>query len=214
MRGRREEGWGREGGRDGRRVMEARESNEHIDLMRLIVMQLISAPAPVRKMKGLQLSEINWDLLSSPPPHNSFFFVSAPSVWTRIRRVWQPEDQRRFLLVSLHLSAFIPFPNTVITAASGTFTHEWPLPQLDSGGKCVGTWRSAWMCKGGRASLRITMYHDSHSSFSQLQAGQLWCQVTFRCINTCTRKKGNIQGNQVCRCVEKVLLWGVRLKCY
>lgn len=49
MRGRRGEG-----GRDGRRVMEARESNEHIDLMRLIVMQLISEPAPVTKMKGLQ----------------------------------------------------------------------------------------------------------------------------------------------------------------
>lgn len=41
-------------------MMEARESNEHIDLMRLIVMQLISAPAPVTKMKGLQQSEINW----------------------------------------------------------------------------------------------------------------------------------------------------------
>lgn len=51
----------------GRRVMEARESNEHIDLMRLIVMQLISAPAPVMKMKGLQRSEINWVLLFSPP---------------------------------------------------------------------------------------------------------------------------------------------------
>lgn len=115
--------------------MEARESNEHIDLMRLIVMQLISAPAPVMKMKGLQLSEINWDL---PPPHYTSFFVSAPSVWTRIRRVWQTEEQRRFLFVSLHLSAFIPFPNIVITAASGTFTHEGPLSQLDSGGQCGG----------------------------------------------------------------------------
>lgn len=57
--------------------MEARESNEHIDLMRLIVMQLISAPAPVMKMKGLQLSEINWDL---PPPHTCthLFFLSQP----------------------------------------------------------------------------------------------------------------------------------------
>lgn len=44
--------------------MEEREPNEHIDLMRLIVMQLISAPAPVMKMKGLQRSEINW---VSPP---------------------------------------------------------------------------------------------------------------------------------------------------
>lgn len=57
-----------------RRVMEARESNEHIDLMRLIVMQLISAPAPVMKMKGLQLSEINWDLL----PPTLLFFLSQP----------------------------------------------------------------------------------------------------------------------------------------
>lgn len=40
--------------------MEARESDEHIDLMRLIVMQLISTLAPVTKMKGLQQSEINW----------------------------------------------------------------------------------------------------------------------------------------------------------
>lgn len=52
--------------------MEARESNEHIDLMRLIVMQLISAPAPVTKMKGLQRSEINWGFFPS-------FFVSVPS---------------------------------------------------------------------------------------------------------------------------------------
>lgn len=43
-----------------KRAMEARESNKHIDLMRLIVMQLISALAPVTKMKGLQQSEINW----------------------------------------------------------------------------------------------------------------------------------------------------------
>lgn len=59
-----------------RRVMEARESNEHIDLMRLIVMQLISAPAPVTKMKGLQLSEINWDL--PPPPPHTPLFLSQP----------------------------------------------------------------------------------------------------------------------------------------
>lgn len=53
--------------------MEARESNEHIDLMRLIVMQLISAPAPVTKMKGLQRSEINWVFFFP------FFFVLVPS---------------------------------------------------------------------------------------------------------------------------------------
>lgn len=40
--------------------MEARESNKHIDLMRLIVMQLISTLAAVTKMKGSQQSEINW----------------------------------------------------------------------------------------------------------------------------------------------------------
>lgn len=42
--------------------MEAKrgESNEHIDLMRLIVMRLISALAPVTEMKGWQQSEINW----------------------------------------------------------------------------------------------------------------------------------------------------------
>lgn len=75
MRGEREEG-----GRGGRRVMEARESNEHIDLMRLIVMQLISALAPVTKMKGLQLSEINWDL--PPPTYTSFFCLSPISLDT------------------------------------------------------------------------------------------------------------------------------------
>lgn len=73
MRGRR-----REGGRDGRRVMEARESNEHIDLMRLIVMQLISALAPVTKMKGLQRSEINCVFFLF------FFCLSAVRVLTRI----------------------------------------------------------------------------------------------------------------------------------
>lgn len=53
----------REGGTGGgkkRRAIAARESNEHIDLMRLIVLQLISTLAPVTKMKGLQQSEINW----------------------------------------------------------------------------------------------------------------------------------------------------------
>lgn len=58
--------------------MEARESNEHIDLMRLIVMQLISAPAPVTKMKGLQRSEINWVFFFL------FFCLSPVRVWTRI----------------------------------------------------------------------------------------------------------------------------------
>lgn len=48
----------REGGMGGERggrktsAIEARQSNEHIDLIRLIVLQLISAPAPVTKMKG------------------------------------------------------------------------------------------------------------------------------------------------------------------
>lgn len=35
-----------------RKAMEARESNEHIDLMWLILLQLISTLAPVTKMKG------------------------------------------------------------------------------------------------------------------------------------------------------------------
>lgn len=42
------------------RAMEARETNEHIDLIRLIALQLISAVAPDTKMKGWQQSEINW----------------------------------------------------------------------------------------------------------------------------------------------------------
>lgn len=41
-------------------AMEARESNEHIDLIWLIVLQLISALAPVTEMKGWQRSAINW----------------------------------------------------------------------------------------------------------------------------------------------------------
>lgn len=40
------------GGEKKMRGMEARESNEHIDLIRLIVQQLISTQAPVKKMKG------------------------------------------------------------------------------------------------------------------------------------------------------------------
>lgn len=62
------EGWVRE--KKKMRAMEARESNEHIDLIRLIVLQLISTVAPVTKMKGWQQSEINWVWL---------FFVSLPS---------------------------------------------------------------------------------------------------------------------------------------
>lgn len=51
-------GGGRE--REKMQAKEARESNEHIDLIQLIVLQLISALAPVTKMKGWQQSAINW----------------------------------------------------------------------------------------------------------------------------------------------------------
>lgn len=88
--------------------MEARESNEHIDLMQLIVMQLISTLAPVTKMKGLQQSEINWVEL---------FCLSPVRVWTCIRGVWQTGHLQGFLFVSLHLSAFIPTPIGILLSS-------------------------------------------------------------------------------------------------
>lgn len=161
-----------------RRVMEARESNEHIDLMRLIVMQLISAPAPVMKMKGLQQSEINWDLL---PPTLLFFCLSPVSLDTYQK--------------GLADRGSAPFPVCVSPPVS---LHPFPQRCYHCGFRNFHTRRAAFSAgfrwavwrKGAGASLfTITMHHDSRSSFSQLQAGRLSCQVTFRCINTRTGKK-------------------------
>lgn len=136
------------------------ESNEHIDLMRLIVMQLISALAPVTKMKGLQRSEINYVFFL-------FFCLSAVRVLTRIWTVRQAEDQHRFLFVSLHLSAFIPFPNTVIIAVSGTLTCKGPLSQLCSDGRRGETRLSehGYLFPCGGPSLQIIMQHNSLPPF-------------------------------------------------
>lgn len=160
--------------------MEARESNEHIDLMRLIVMQLISAPAPVTKMKGLQLSEINWDLLL--PPTHLFFCLSPVSLDTYQK--------------GLADRGSAPFPVCVSPPVS---LHPLPQRCYHCGFRNFHTRRAAFTagfrwaarrkCKGAGASLRITMHHHSRSSFSQLQAGRLSCRVTFRCINTRTGKR-------------------------
>lgn len=144
--------------------MEARESNEHIDLMRLIVMQLISAPAPVTKMKGLQLSEINWDLPPPPTP----LFLSQPRQFGHVSEGF---GRQRISAVScLCLSTCQPssLSPTLLSLRLQELSHtkgRWI--QVDSGGKCGGTRRSALMCQGAGPSLRINMHHDSRSSFSQ-----------------------------------------------
>lgn len=113
----------------------ASESNEHIDLMRLIVMQLISCAGASHRNERLAAERNKLGLAAAAPSSFSFFFLlffffSSPSLSRQSLDTYQRRFGRRgvskvFLLVSLHLSAFIPSPTATSLSALFRSGHVW-----------------------------------------------------------------------------------------
>lgn len=84
------------------------ESNEHIDLMRLIVMQLISCTGASHRNERLAAERNKLGLAAVSSSFSFFFYFFSPSpclcpvrVWTRIRGALADEASVRFFCLCL-----------------------------------------------------------------------------------------------------------------